>query len=200
MPQAENGAVEDVALADTAPAGRYDIDVNHSSVIWRIKHLGLAWYTARFTRFEGALEFDPDNIEAMTVRAEVDLASVRAEYTGTDKDWDDELRGDTFLGVTIAPKASFTSSSVTRTGDNTAVVAGNLAFRGITKPFALDVTYNGAMSDHRAGMPFVGFSARGVLKRSAFGVVFMVSPRMPDEVEIIIEAELAKSGTADGKS
>ena len=78
-------------MTDIAPAGRYIIDVNHSSLLWRIKHMGLAWYTGRFTRFEGALDFDPEAIEATKLTAAIDVRSVRAEYQGTDKDWDREL-------------------------------------------------------------------------------------------------------------
>ena len=78
-------------MTDMSPAGHYTADINHSSVLFRIKHFGLAWYTGRFTRFEATLDFKPEAIEAMTLHASVNVLSVRGEYQGAEKNWDEEL-------------------------------------------------------------------------------------------------------------
>ena len=78
-------------MTDMSPAGRYAADINHSSVLFRIKHFGLAWYTGRFTRFEAVLDFKPDAIEDMKLDVSVDISSVRGEYQGAEKNWDEEL-------------------------------------------------------------------------------------------------------------
>ena len=182
-------------MTDLPPAGLYVADPSHSSVHFRIKHLALAWYTGRFAKLSAELDVDPANPEAMSVRAEVDLRSVAMFYAGTDKDWDKELaESDQFLDALANPNARFTSSKVTRTGDDTADVEGNLAFRGQTHPVTFSATFNGAMLDHPSGAPMVGFSAMGLLKRSDYGLTFGLSPRMPDEVQIIVEASFAKKG------
>ncbi|MGY2046676.1 YceI family protein [Methylobacterium sp. JK268] len=176
---------------ETAPAGHYEADVNHSSVLWRIKHLGLAWYVGRFSRFSAALEFRPDAVESMRLQASVDLRSVRTEYQGGDKDWDRELAEDAnLLDALRHPLATYASTTVERTGEATARVTGNLDFRGIAQPLVLDVSYNGSLVQHRSGKPHVGFSARGTLLRSRHGLDFLLGPLMPDEVELLIEAQL----------
>jgi len=182
-------------MTDLAPAGHYVADPNHSSVLFRIKHLALAWYTGRFTRLSAALDFDPENPTVMALTAEVELGSVRAEYAGAEKDWDKELaESEQFLNAKAAPLARFVSRSVERRGEAQALVHGEMTFRGVTRPFTFESTYNGAMLDNpMVGKPMIGFSAVGVLKRSDYGLTFMVGPRMPDEVQIVVEAEFVKA-------
>ena len=56
-------AGDDTSAPDVlAPAGTYKIDRSHSSIVWRIDHLGLAKYTARFNSFEVTLDIDPAEI------------------------------------------------------------------------------------------------------------------------------------------
>jgi polyisoprenoid-binding protein YceI len=90
---------------------------------------------------------------------------------------------------------TFKSTKVELTGANTARITGDLAMRGVTLPVTLDATFNGGYAGH----PYdpnarVGFSARGSLQRSAFGVKEGVPPPgstmgVGDNVEIIIETE-----------
>jgi polyisoprenoid-binding protein YceI len=75
-------------------------------------------------------------------------------------------------------------------------VNGELTLRGITRPFTLQVTWN--KSDRypiAVGLlerfPYVlGASARGVIKRSEFGMTYAVDNGwVGNEVELIIEFE-----------
>jgi polyisoprenoid-binding protein YceI len=83
---------------------------------------------------------------------------------------------------------SFKSTGVAYSG-NTGKMTGNLTLMGVTKPVTLDVTYNGSSgTGNRARM---GFSAKGVIKRSDFGFTAMIGP-LGDDVTFQIETELAK--------
>ena len=44
-----------------APAGEYVLDKTHASITWKVKHLGLSNYTARFASFDSVLVLDPDS-------------------------------------------------------------------------------------------------------------------------------------------
>ncbi|MBY0612982.1 MAG: YceI family protein [Beijerinckiaceae bacterium] len=178
-------------MTDISPPGRYRADINHSSLIWRIKHFGLSWYTGRFTRFESTLDFKPDAIETMKLDVSVDIASVRGEYQGTDKDWDDELANSAnfFQGKTY-PKASFTSARIEKKGDAMAKVHGDLTIKGITRPLTLDAIYNGSMLEDPFKRTLIGFSATGTITRSQFGLTYFLGPLLPDEVQLIIETEM----------
>lgn len=67
-----------------------------------------------------------------------------------------------------------------------------MTFRGQSRPFKFATTFNDAMLDHPSGVPMIGFSASGTLRRSDYGLTYGLSPRMPDDVQIIVEAEFAK--------
>lgn len=174
-----------------APAGTYKIDPTHASLTWKVDHLGLAKYTARFTKIDATLTFDPAHPEQTAVSASIDPASVRTDFPYPEKkDFDKELAtGDQWFNNAKFPAIVFTSTKVEKTGERTAKMHGDLNFLGVSKPVVLDVTYNGSMKEHpyaKAGA--IGFSAVGNIKRSDFGMKNGI-PHIGDDVQIAIEAE-----------
>lgn len=173
------------------PAGAWQLEKPHASLLFRVKHLGLSYYTARFADFDATLDFDPSNPGAAKLTAIINPLSVRTDHP-TDTGWDAQLGG-SLLGGTQFPQATFESTKVEPTGAATGRVTGNLTLRGVTQPVTLDITYNGGMD--RAvlyqGRAAVGFSAKGKLSRSAFGLTQYAS-FVGDEVEIVIEAEFTR--------
>lgn len=179
-----------------ATAGRYRSEMTHTSVGFRIFHMGLANYTARFTKADAILDFDPARPERSRLTATVDMGSVETDYQNKDKDWNAELGNDAkFFNSGVFPQAKFVSTSVRRTGRNTAAVAGNLTFLGVTRPLTLNATYNGSIAAHPfAKVPALGFSARGTMKRSAWGLSYGLGRDLVDDVELVIEAEFLREG------
>lgn len=183
------------AAPNTAPAGAYKIDKTHASVTFKVNHLGMSNYTARFTGIDGALAFDPANPSAMSVEAGIDTKSIETDYPNSDVNFDAELSGAKWLDAAKFPKITFKSTKVETTGPNTAKVTGDFTLHGVTKPLTLDVTFNGGYAS--AAMdpnPRIGFSATGKIKRSEFGLGFGVPAPgstfgVGDDVSIIIEAE-----------
>lgn len=171
----------------TVGAGQYGLEKAHGSIVWRIKHQGLSWYTGRLTDFDAQLDFDPKNPAASKVKAVINPLSVSAEHP-TDKDWNRRIGEDFFKGKSF-PQIVFTSTKIEPTGAFTGKVTGDLSFAGVTKPVTLDVIYNGsARSPFYGTRDMVGFSAHTTFKRSDFGVTNYASIGS-DVVEIIIEAE-----------
>lgn len=151
------------------PAGDYAIDPSHSSLTFKVNHLGFSNYTAQFRAFTAALKLDPANPETASVRAEIDLASLSLPTPPAG--FVEELLGEQWLGAATTPKLTFDSTSVTKTGPATADIAGNLTMKGVTKPVTLQATFNGGYEGHpQDPHARIGFSAKGVLKRSDFGI------------------------------
>lgn len=192
------GGVELAAKSD-APAGAYVIDKAHSSVNFRISHMGFSSYTARFTGIDATLNFDRARPEAMSVTATIDARSLQTNYPLTDIDFDAQLTGSSWLDAAKYPAITFKSTSVVLTGPNTAKVTGDLTLHGVTKPVTLDVTFNGgygAMPMDTAGSR-VGFSGRGMIRRSEFGLAAGIPAPgtnlgVSDLIEVIIEAEFTR--------
>lgn len=174
-------------------AGAYELEKAHASLVWRVKHQGLSWYTGRLTITEASLNFDPDNPANSTIQAIIDPTSVNTEHP-TDEAWDGRIATN-FLKSEDFPQIVFQSTSATPADEFTGQVTGDLTFRGVTKPVTLDVTYNGAInaSPMHRGKGLLGFSALTRIKRSDFGLNDY-SAFVGDEVEIIIEAEFVEAG------
>lgn len=176
-----------------APAGAYMLDKAHSTLVFRVNHIGFSRYTASFSNFDATLQLDPKNPEKASVTATVDPGSL--QIAAPPLGFLDELLGPVWLDAGSFPEIAFKSTNVATTGSNTARVAGDLTLHGVTQPIVLDVTFNGGYAGH----PYdpnarIGFSATGSLSRSAFGVDEAVpapgsTMGVGDAVEVIIETE-----------
>lgn len=177
-----------------ASGGNYQLEKTHAFLTWRVKHNGLSNYTARFTDFDASIDFDPENPVASSVKATINPLSVETDHPSNDG-WNTTLATDAkwFNGKTF-PQIVFESTSIEQTGEFTGLIIGNLTLLGVTKEIQLDTTYNGTGNAPWFGTrDIIGFSARGMLKRSDFGMTALL-PNIGDEVEIIIEAEFVEKG------
>ena len=175
--------VLDVAAA---PKGAYKLDPTHTSVNWSLSHSGLSFYTARFDGITGALDFDPAAPANSALDIRIDPKSVS---TG-DPEWDETLATDgRYFDGDSFPEIRFTATSSVTNSATTGQVTGDLTLRGITKPVTLDVTYNGAGKSFGNPGATLGFSAVGKLNRSDWGMNYLTSFGIGDEVTLRIEAE-----------
>jgi polyisoprenoid-binding protein YceI len=186
------------ATAAKVPAGEYTLDKAHASLLFRVNHLGFSHFTARFKRFDARLHFDPVNLAASQVTATVDARSIETDYPDPAKlDFNAQLQNAQWLDTAKFPEMTFQSSKVEVTGTNTMRVTGDLNLHGVTRPVTLNVTYNGGYAGHPLDPHArIGFSARGSLKRSEFGVAFGIpapgsNMGVSDAVDVIIEAEFS---------
>jgi len=180
------------ALAEVA-AGSYELEKSHASLLWKISHNGLSYYTARFTGFDASLNFDPADPSASSVSVSVDPTSVRTDHPDGDE-WDTELgTGEKFFNAGAFPEISFTSTDITTTGETTGLITGDLTLLGTTRPVTLEASFNGVNNPPwYGGRDVIGFSAKSTIKRSEFGMNHLI-PNIGDEVEIIVEAEFLEA-------
>jgi polyisoprenoid-binding protein YceI len=179
-------------VAVDLPAGSYRLDPRHASVLFRIRHMELAWFTARFDDKDAILEFDPADPSRSRLRA-----SVEADSINTGLPEDDERAFDRQIGRAIGsgptPQMTFVSNSIVRTGRFTGRITGDLTMNGQTHPAVLDATFDGGRADPlRGGGVVLGFSATGAIARSQWGVT-QWRAFTGDDVQIVIEAELVRS-------
>ena len=183
-----------VPVTTTAPSGDYTIDKAHSTLLFRVSHLGFSHFTARFTQFDVKLKLDAADPGASSVTATVNPNSLTLD--NPPPGFVNELRGPQFLDTAKYPTMTFASKSVELTGSNTAKITGDFTMHGVTHPVVLDATFNGGypgMSLDPHGR--VGFSAKGTLKRSDFAISYGIpapgtTMGVSDDVDIIIETEL----------
>lgn len=176
------------------PAGTYAVDNTHLSILWRVSHFGLSNYTGQFDpkNIEVTIDLDPENVANSKVTATIPATDVMTNFPG-EKDFDAEIAGEKFLNAGNHPEITFTSTDIEVTGENTAEITGDLTIAGTTVPVVLDTRLNAAMEHPMANVPALGITAVGTLKRTDFGVDFLVGP-VADDVEVIINAEFLKEG------
>src|SRR5580704_15985761 len=191
---AESAAPPAPAPVTAPPAGQYQLDKSHASLVFRVSHLGFSTYTSRFSRFDTELAFDPRNIPASKVVTTIDASSLEMDAAPTF--CLDIVKGPQMLDTAKFPKIVFRSEKVRMTGAKSMEITGTLDLHGVTRPVVLTGSFNGGY----AGMPKmdpharVGFSAHGSLKRSDFGITFgLPAPGttmgVGDSIDISIEAE-----------
>jgi polyisoprenoid-binding protein YceI len=183
-----------MAPVTAPPAGQYQLDKSHASLLFRVSHLGFSTYTTRFSRFDAELTFDPRNIPASKVVTTIDATSL--EMDAAPAFCSDIVKGPQMLDTVKFPKIVFRSEKVRMTGAKSMEITGTLDLHGVTRPVVLTGTFNGGY----AGVPKmdpharVGFSAHSSLKRSDFGIAFGVpapgtTMGVGDSIDISIEAE-----------
>ena len=187
-----------VAVAPNAapvPKGAYVVDKPHTSLVFRVSHMGFSFYTGRFAGVDAQLQFDPAHITGSRLDVTIDPRSIAAD--NAPPRFMDTLAGKDWLDAEHFPLMKFRSQSVESTGEKTFRIRGELTLHGVTKPLTLEARYNGGYAGH----PYdpharIGFSAHGSLKRSDFGVSYGIpapgtNMGVGDEVEVIIETEFS---------
>jgi polyisoprenoid-binding protein YceI len=177
------------------PAGAYTIDKAHTSLSFRVSHLGFSNYTGRFEKVDAKLQFDPANPAASSITVNIDPRSIESDNAPAG--FLDTLRGAQWLDTAKFPTMTYRSTKVTRTGDKKLRIEGDLTLHGVTRPVALDATFNGGYAGHPMDPHArIGFSAHGTFKRSDFGIAFGIpapgtTMGVSDEVQVIIETEFS---------
>ena len=182
-----------VSAPSTDPAelgsGAWTLDPGHTSVVWRVRHMGLSWYTARFDEADATLDFDPARPEAAALTAVIKAASVS---TG-DRDFDETLRGGSWFDADAHPELVFRSTRIEKTGEASGRVHGELTIKGETREIVLETEFYGGVFNPLEGREAIGFRAETQIDRTEFAVGRLPGNLIGDAVRIEIEAEFLKS-------
>jgi polyisoprenoid-binding protein YceI len=178
------GLAGTLSTAGSAAAAEYAIDANHTQVLFTYSHNGYSHLSARLNQVAGTLEFDPAKPAASSIDVTIPMSSLS---TGVPK-LDAHMSSADMFDVAQFPTATFKSTSVKVLGKDRLAVAGDLTIHGVTKPATFDVTINSTAPHPMRKTRAVGFDARATIKRSDFGVSFML-PGVADSVQLMISME-----------
>jgi len=172
-------------------ADTFVFDKVHSTIGFQVRHL-FSKVPGKFDDFSGQIELDQTNPEQSSVEVAIKTASVD---TGV-KMRDDDLKSPNFFDAAKFPEITFKSTSVKRTGENTADVTGNLSMHGVTKEVVLKVELLGKGAGMKPGSIVSGWDATTALKRSDFGLswnkVIEGTQVVGDDVQIELHIEADK--------
>lgn len=182
-------ALPALAAAPSVPKGTYKIDPRHAQVIFMVRHMGLSTFYGRFGAVNGTLTVDPAAPDQSTLDATIDMTGLNSHDTELDG-----VLKDSVFDVAKYPTVTFKATKIAVTGDNTGTVTGDLTIKGVTKPVALNVTFNGGRNSPIPFEPYrLGFDATGTVSREDFGLTgYIWGGFVGDAVTIAIEAEFEK--------
>ena len=148
------------------PTGRWSVDPSHSSVEFRVKHLGIATVRGHFAKFAGTLEIG-DDLASAKAYGVVEAASVDTN----DESRDAHLRSPDFFDVDRYPEIGFRSKAITPTGEDTFEITGELTMHGVTRELTLQAEITGTEQDPY-GNDRVALEVTGELDRAEYGMSF----------------------------
>lgn len=165
------------AGAAQAKAVKYEIDNDHTHIVWQVDRFGFAKTIGTFADITGTLMLDEAAPQTSSVEASITLAGLRSDMAQRE----DIVRGGFWLDAGNYPTITFTSTKVTITnaeGDaqKTARVEGLMTLKGVSAPLVMDVKLNKMAVDRVTKKEAAGFSAFGSFDRADFGVRTAIGP------------------------
>jgi polyisoprenoid-binding protein YceI len=178
-----------------APAGTYELDPRHASVLWRVRHTEIGTYVGRFDNATATLQFDPQNPLNSSFTATVQAGSVSTGLRNRNGElaFDGDIAN--VLGAPANADISFTSETLTQNGPHSVIANGQLTLNGQTHPAAFEITFQGGRFVQLRNKHVLAFSARALINRQDWGVGSLIFNQFAgDEVEILVEGEFVKAG------
>jgi polyisoprenoid-binding protein YceI len=177
-----------IAASAAAQAGTWQIDPNHSSAQFAVKHLAVSTVRGAFTKVSGSAKYEPADPSKTSLEATIDANSVDTRVEMRDND----LRSARFFDVQKYPTITFHSKQVQVVGQGKLKISGELTIHGVTKDVTLDVDGPSApIKDPMGKGQRIGASATTKVNRQDFGITTMPGG-IGDEITITIDTELTQ--------
>lgn len=184
-----------ISMPAAAATSAWQIDPNHSSAQFAVRHLAISTVRGAFTKVNGAVQLDDKDIAKSSVEVTIDAASVDTRVEGRDKD----LRSDHFFDVEKYPTLTFKSTKVEQTEPGKLKVTGDLTIHGVTKSVVLEVEGPSAPVKDPWGNQRAAATATTKINRQDFGVKWNAKMDngglvVGDDVAITIDVEMVQKG------
>jgi polyisoprenoid-binding protein YceI len=161
-----------MSTTTTAPAlaeltGTYTLDPAHTRIGFVARHAMVTKVRGAFNEFEGTATIDGTDPALSHVQVTINAASIDTRNAQRDE----HLRGNDFLAMAEYPQITFTSTSVSKTGDDTFEVTGDLTIKGVTNTITVPFEFEGAAKDP-FGNERVGFEGSVAINRKDYGITW----------------------------
>lgn len=166
----------------------WQLDPNHSSAQFSVRHLGVSTVRGAFTKVSGTVKYDANDASKDSIQATIDANSVDTRVEMRDND----LRSANFFDVQKYPAITFNSKKVEAAGSGKLKVTGDLTIHGVTKEVVLDVDGpTTPIKDPMGKGMRSGASATTKINRNDFGVSGRAG-MVGDEITITLDIEMTR--------
>ena len=186
-------AVITLAVPAFAWAAPWNIDADHSSVGFKVRHMMISNVKGDFGKVSGVVDIDDKDLTKSKVEVSIETASIS---TGVAKR-DEHLKGADFFDVAKYPTMTFVSQKVKKAGNGKLKVTGLLTLHGVTKEVVLDVEGPTNASKDPWGNIKRGATATAKINRKDYGLTYNAALEsggvlVGEEISIALEIELLK--------
>ncbi len=173
-----------LAAVPALAADTLKFEADHTYAVFSYGHFGMSRQSGKIMGATGTLVLDADDPTKDVVDIALDMNTLSTGLPA----FDDQLKGKDYFDAAQFPKATFKSTKVETTGDNTANVTGDLTIHGVTKSVVLAVTFTKKAFNPAIFKTGYGFSATAHIGRGDFGVS-KYEPFIGDDIQLEIAAE-----------
>ena len=174
---------------DEGASGSYSFDKAHSSIGFRVKHMGLVDVPGYFRDFTGTVNYDAKDVTKSTVEF---MAKTTSVDTGV-APRDNHLRTKDFFEVETYPEMTFKSTKIEKKGKGL-MITGDFTMKGVTKSISFPFNVVGFLKDAKSGATRMGATAETVINRRDFGVNYGTNlpngtAMLSDNITVVLNIE-----------
>lgn len=182
-----------VAAPALAQGATWDLDVDHSNLQFKVKHLMIANVKGKFNSFAGTLTTEGDDLSTGKLDVTIQVASLNTD----NQQRDDHLRSPDFFDVARYPTITFVSKKFVTEGDQVKQIVGDLTIHGVTREVVLEVEEQSPIVTGPWGKTRRGATATTTVDRFDYGLQWNKLMEtggvvVGNEVKITLEVELIK--------
>jgi len=185
-----------VALLFAPAAGfgaTWDLDVDHTTLQFKVKHLMITNVKGVFSEFEGALTTKGDDISTGKLDVTIQVPSIDTD----NQKRDDHLRSPDFFDAANHPTMTFVSKKFITDGDMAKQIVGDLTIRGVTREVTLEVEEQSPVITGPWGKTRRGATATTTIDRRDYGLLWNKTLDtgglvVGNDIHITLEVELIK--------
>jgi len=174
-----------LAAAPGFAADTLKFEADHTYAMFSYSHFGMSRQSGKIMGATGTLVLDADDPTKDTVDIALDMNTLTTALPT----FDTMLKGKDYFDVAQFPQATFKSTTVEPTGDNTANVTGDLTIHGVTRSVVFGVTFTKKAFNPAVFKTGYGFTATAHIGRGDFGVS-KYEPFIGDDIQLDIAAEV----------
>jgi len=176
-----------------ASESTWQIDPDHSSFQFKIRHLTVSNVKGSFIKANGTVILDDQNTDNLKVDLTIDAATIDTNHGKRDE----HLRSPDFFDTAKYPTITFVSKKVAQDSSNRIRVTGDLTIRGMTREVIVDVEGPTPEVKDPGGNLRRGATGTTRINRKDFGITWnrvldTGGLVLGDEVDITVEIELIK--------
>ena len=191
------GMAVGLSLPAGAATSAWQVDPQHSSAQFAVRHLGLSTVRGAFSKLSGTMVLDDQDITKSSVEVTIDVSTVDTREPDRDKD----LRSERFFDVAHFPTMTFKSKKVEQVAPGKLRVTGDLTIHGTTREVTLDVDGPTAPVKDPWGNQRVAATATTKINRQDYGVKWNAKLDnggvvVGDDVNITLDVEMIQKPAA----